>query len=421
MSSLMALAASAALLNYSNNVTKAEPPAPPSPMATSVAAVSASPFQPSSEHQQKMKFTGNIRRRVSSIQAKRNVEYVKEESKLPLRFQFYKTSAECEGGLKEETSADILSEADILSKAKPYEVSIEAFQGRRETMEDEVVVNGGGRFAAVFDGHGGGDVSLYLKQHLYHLFLLRLEQKHWEESDSDVQDIRLTTPSIPAYMSALREGLHSVETEIIRHPELNFVGSTAVAVVLHENPSGYRTLISANVGDSRAILCRDWKAVDLTKDHKPTAEGERKRILRAGGRIFLDDTGVHRVMNLSLSRAIGDGFSKPIVSPEPDIRRFRVEDEGDEFILLASDGLWDVMSSQDAVNFVRARLDEAQCVAERMSKEEKRKKMASTRENMASVVVQEAMKLGSADNTSVAMVWLKNPQGQEDDKQATGN
>lgn len=277
-------------------------------------------------------------------------------------------------------------------------------------MEDEVTVNGGGRFAAVFDGHGGGDVSKYLKQHLYHLFLLHLERKHWEESDSDVEDIRLKTPSIPAYMAALRQAIHSVETEVIRHSDLNFVGSTAVAVVLHETPGGVRTLISANVGDSRAILCRNGKAIDLTKDHKPTGEGERKRILRSGGRIFLDDTGVHRVMNLSLSRAIGDAFSKPIVSPEPDIRRFRVEDEGDEFVLVACDGLWDVMSSQDAINFVKAKLEEARISSQGMSKEEQAKKLADTRRNMAKLIVQEAMRLQSADNTSVVMVWLQDDQ-----------
>jgi serine/threonine protein phosphatase PrpC len=158
-------------------------------------------------------------------------------------------------------------------------------------MEDEVKVAGGGRFVGVFDGHGGGDVSKYLRMHLYDLFLLHLEKAHWEESDSDIEDIRQRTPSIPAYMTALREAIHSVETEVLRHRALNFVGSTAVAVVLHENPGGYRTLISANVGDSRAILSRNGKAIDLTKDHKPTSEGERKRILRAGGRIFLDDTG----------------------------------------------------------------------------------------------------------------------------------
>jgi serine/threonine protein phosphatase PrpC len=275
-------------------------------------------------------------------------------------------------------------------------------------MEDEVVVQGGGRFAAVFDGHGGNDVSRYLSRHLYDLFLLHLEQNHWEESGSDIEGIQKRTPSIPAYMQALRQALNSVETEVIRHSALNFVGSTAVAVVLHENPLGYRTLISANVGDSRAILCRNGKAVELTKDHKPTNEDERKRILQAGGRIFLDtESGVHRVMNLSLSRAIGDGFSKPIVTAEPDIRRFGVEDAGDEFILLASDGLWDVMSSQDAVDFVNARLIEARASAELLGKEEKRKKIAQARADMAKVIVQEAMRCGSADNTSVVMVWLK--------------
>lgn len=277
-------------------------------------------------------------------------------------------------------------------------------------MEDEIKVAGGGRFVAIFDGHGGGDVSKYLRQHLYDLFLLHLEQKHWEESDSDIEDIRQRTPSIPAYMTALREALSSVETEILRHSALNFVGSTAVAVVLHENPGGDRTLISANVGDSRAILCRNGRAVDLTKDHKPTAEGERKRILGAGGRIFLDETGVHRVMNLSLSRAIGDAFSKPIVTADPDIRRFRVEDDGDEFILLASDGLWDVMSSQDVVDFIRARLDDARSSAKLMNKDKQEKIVRKARSSMAKAVVEEACRLGTADNTSAVMVWLNETQ-----------
>lgn len=273
-------------------------------------------------------------------------------------------------------------------------------------MEDEIKIAGGGRFCALFDGHGGGEVSKYLKQHLYDLFLLHLEKKHWEESEFDDEDIRQRTPSIPAYMTALRESLNSVETEVLRHKALNFVGSTAVAVVIHENPGGYRTLISANVGDSRAILSRNGKAVDLTKDHKPTSETERKRILKAGGRIFLDETGVHRVMNLSLSRAIGDGFSKPIVTADPDIRRFRVEDGRDEFILLASDGLWDVMSSQDAVDFVRARLDDARSSASKLSKEDQVKMMKNARQGMANLVASQALRLGSADNTSVVMVWL---------------
>lgn len=337
----------------------------------------------------RVQFRSIVQRRTSSIQKR----LLAQKNQLPFEFRFYSDAAACEAAGIEEVPTN-----DILSGSKPYEVSVEAFQGRRETMEDEVVVHGGGRFAGVFDGHGGGEVSNYLKRHLYHLFLLHLEQKHWEESDSDVEDIRQKTPSIPAYMAAIRQALRSVETEVIRHKDLTFVGSTAVAVILHENPGGYRTIISANVGDSRAILCRSGKAVDLTKDHKPTAEGERKRILKAGGMIFLDDTGVHRVMNLSLSRAIGDGFSKPIVSPEPDIRRFRVEEDGDEFCLLACDGLWDVMSSQDAVNFVKAKLAATPP-----------DQLAETRQQMAKEIVQEAMRLGSADNTSVVMVWLKNP------------
>lgn len=391
---------SAAALTASPNRCSMEGP---TPLATSSTYASpASPLSGATDRGNKVQIGGRfVQRRSSSIQSRLMAH---EQSELPSQFQFRRGLSEAEEAAYQEEHA-----TDVLSDTKPYEVSVEAFQGRRETMEDEIVVCGGGRFAGVFDGHGGGDVSGYLKKHLYHLFLLHLEQNHWLESDSDVEDIKLTTPSISAYMTAIRQAMQSVEKEVIRHSELTFVGSTAVAVILHENPGGYRTMISANVGDSRAILSRNGKAMDLTKDHKPTSDSERKRILRAGGRIFLDDTGVHRVMNLSLSRAIGDGFSKPIVSPEPDIRRFRVEDDGDEFILLASDGLWDVMSSQDAVDFVKARLREAIASSEQMGEEEQSQKISETRRNMAKMIVQEAYKLGTADNTSVVMVWLKDP------------
>jgi len=120
-------------------------------------------------------------------------------------------------------------------------------------------------------------------------------------------------------------------------------------------------LYVANAGDSRAVMCRDGgSAHDMSVDHKPTLEGEKARILAAGG--FVADGRVKG--SLALSRAIGDlGFKQtPGLGPEaqmvtamPDVRVEQLR-AGDEFVILACDGIWDVMSSQQAVDFVRERL-----------------------------------------------------------------
>ena len=131
--------------------------------------------------------------------------------------------------------------------------------------------------------------------------------------------------------------------------------TSVVAVVLGG------TLYVANAGDSRAVLCRaGGKATDMSVDHKPTLEGEKARILAAGG--FVADGRVKG--SLALSRAIGDiGFKQtPGIGPEaqmvtalPDVRVEPLR-QGDEFLVLACDGIWDVMTSQQVVDFVRERL-----------------------------------------------------------------
>jgi protein phosphatase 1G len=137
-------------------------------------------------------------------------------------------------------------------------------------------------------------------------------------------------------------------------------GCTAVVGLIRDNK-----IHVANAGDSRAVLCRGGTAVALSDDHKPAQEREKSRIEAAGG--FLADIGgVCRVNgNLNLSRAIGDLKYKgntellrheQIITAHPDVM---VESIGpnDEFLLLACDGVWDVMSNQQAVDFVRSRLE----------------------------------------------------------------
>ena len=124
-------------------------------------------------------------------------------------------------------------------------------------------------------------------------------------------------------------------------------------------------MIAANVGDSRAVMSRNGAAIDLTIDHKPNTATEKARVEALGGKVIwcgmvdnegnpVPNAGIYRVNgNLSLSRAIGDRSERPAVTAKPDMTTFDIEDD-DEFIVLATDGLWDVMSSQDAVSFVHS-------------------------------------------------------------------
>lgn len=161
--------------------------------------------------------------------------------------------------------------------------------------------------------------------------------------------------------NSMGEGGSSEEPAESPEEELVQAGCTAVVAVKFGNE-----LFVANAGDSRGVLCRAGKAVALSEDHKPAQEGERSRIIAAGG--FLSEIGgVCRVNgNLNLSRAIGDlkyktnnelPPSDQIITAQPDIRKIALSPE-DRFFLLACDGVWDVMSNQDAVDFVSARLDQ---------------------------------------------------------------
>lgn len=132
-------------------------------------------------------------------------------------------------------------------------------------------------------------------------------------------------------------------------------GSTAVVALIRGD-----VLTVANAGDSRAVLCRDGKAIDLSVDHKPEDAPERARIERAGGKVTPDG----RVNGgLNLSRAIGDHVYKQnddltlqeqMISPLPDVQTILLDRAKDDFLVLACDGIWNCMTSQEVCDFVSA-------------------------------------------------------------------
>ncbi len=137
------------------------------------------------------------------------------------------------------------------------------------------------------------------------------------------------------------------------------MGCTAVSVLIHNNK-----VTVANTGDSRCVMSRRGEAVPLTLDHKPIIYEEAQRIIRAGG--FVRDNRVNGALNVS--RTLGDlDFKRNVDLPHteqmvvatPDITDLELR-EGDEFLILACDGIWDVMSNQEAVDFARKRIRQGQ-------------------------------------------------------------
>jgi serine/threonine protein phosphatase PrpC len=200
-------------------------------------------------------------------------------------------------------------------------------------MEDAYTVASGGHFLAVYDGHGGADVSSMLRDRVHSLYKEALPKRHLEESEK-MGNSASYTPSVQSHIAAIRGALNRVERDVLKLDDLEYQGSTAVVVLVHQDEDGERTLVSANVGDSRAILSRSGKAVDLTKDHKPCDEREKARIRSMGADIQWDPYGqLYRVNDLSLSRAIGDRFAKPVVSSEAEVDCVPIIDGKDEFLV----------------------------------------------------------------------------------------
>mmetsp|Transcript_58261 Transcript_58261/g.138798 ORF Transcript_58261/g.138798 Transcript_58261/m.138798 type:complete len:395 (+) Transcript_58261:124-1308(+) len=243
-------------------------------------------------------------------------------------------------------------------------------QGWRQSMEDAHFTIGdleGWSQCALFgvlDGHGGSLVAHFTAVHL-------------PQEVSRVAGLAQTQGVSAALQTAFHNvdellGDEAYQEELRSYAELggknqktdaNLMGCTAVVCCI--SPT---MIVVANAGDSRAILVRDGQVVPLSEDHKPQAPGERARITRAGGTVERQQLGpfVQFRVNghLNLSRSIGDLQYKrneqlapheQIICSTPDVQVFP-RNPADEFIVMACDGIWDVLSNQDVASFVRERM-----------------------------------------------------------------
>lgn len=272
-------------------------------------------------------------------------------------------------------------------------------------------------FFGVYDGHGGSQVSKFCKDRLH----ITLANEFQSCNDADQNDSSSTRiPWEKCWEKAMFTTFHKMDAEIegftwrgaaeengsVRErvseplaPET--VGSTAVVAVV-----GSCQIIIANCGDSRAVLSRGGQAIALSVDHKPNREDEMERIEAAGGRVICWNG--YRVFGvLAMSRAIGDRYLKPYVISEPEVKCIsRTED--DDCLILASDGLWDVLTNEEVCEVAR------RCLTRRAAASDGSRSPGFTTgsndknaEAAAALLTKMALAQGSHDNISVVVVDLK--------------
>ncbi|TQD93287.1 hypothetical protein C1H46_021109 [Malus baccata] len=290
------------------------------------------------------------------------------------------------GNAEEENEEDMLTRTSCLSYG-----SISLI-GRRRVMNDAMVVTtvDSYQFFAVYDGHGGSSVSNACRDRLHHL--LAQEVEPWIRGGEGVVDWEKVMASCFTKMDEEVGG--SVDGADTEGNGVNTVGSSAVVVIVGQNE-----VVVANSGNSRAVLCRGGVAIPLSRDHNPDRPDERERVEAAGGRV-INCNGCRVLGVLATSRSIGDHYLKPYVISEPEVT-ISERTECCDFLVIASDGIWDVVSNEHACQVVRRCLD-----ADKKRRSSEGMSGSNAAADAAALLAQLALARGSKDNITVIVIEL---------------
>jgi len=284
----------------------------------------------------------------------------------------------------------------------------------RSTMEDASAVvdgfggDGGTGYFGVYDGHGGRNVAEFLRLHLH----VNVERELQVKGDRSAEE-------------CLRAAF--LYTDLSCHATGEQASGSTSVVCIVRRAGAARCVYTANCGDARAVLCHGAAAVRLSKDHKATDAAERARIEAGGGFVVRK-----RVMGvLAVARSFGDFTLKKFVSAEPYTSTTVLSEEvrarprasrarpratrgtarltppphppthfppavgnllQSQFIIIACDGVWDVLEDQEAVDMVRSFLAGAGGLADGVP--------------AARILVDAALAKGSSDNVTAMVVLL---------------
>ncbi|XP_027090306.1 probable protein phosphatase 2C 25 [Coffea eugenioides] len=246
-------------------------------------------------------------------------------------------------------------------------------KGKREAMEDRfsaaINLQGDSKQACfgIFDGHGGAKAAEFAAENLQKNIMDEIDKR----GDAEIEE-------------AVKNGYLRTDDEFLK--EDVWGGTCSVTALIRKG-----NLVISNAGDCRAVLSRKGIAEALTSDHRPSREDERDRIEALGGYVDCKH-GVWRIHgSLSVSRGIGDQYLKQWVIAEPETRILSVKPEL-EFLILASDGLWDKVSNQEAVDLARPLCIDI----------EKPEPLSACRK-----LVDLSISRGSADDISVMLIQLE--------------
>lgn len=185
-------------------------------------------------------------------------------------------------------------------------------------------------FFGVFDGHGGAKAAEFAAK--------RLSKNILDE---------VTGINAVGVEDAVRDGYLKTDAEFLKQDDARGGGTCSVTALIRGG-----NLVVSNSGDCRAVMSRGGVAEALTSDHRPSRKDEKERIEAMGGYVDCRH-GVWRIQgSLAVSRAIGDGHLKQWVIAEPETRIHKIESNC-ELLILASDGLWDKVTNQEAVDVAR--------------------------------------------------------------------
>jgi len=234
-------------------------------------------------------------------------------------------------------------------------------------------------YLAIYDGHGGRDMVDFLE----HAMPFHVAQ---ELEAAGAEDVPMETRMERAFLMADIHG---------RHAGITASGATVALCLVKPNPESKSiNLVVANAGDARVVLGQAGRPAErLSFDHSVHDPQEVQRIAQAGGFCWRN-----RVLGvLAVTRSLGDQLLKEYVIAEPTVRETNIpftsssgqnnkESSEQSFVILACDGLWDVISDQEAVDLVRGFKGEKNAVSKRL--------------------VQEGLTRGTTDNLTVIVAWL---------------
>lgn len=250
-------------------------------------------------------------------------------------------------------------------------------------------------YVGVYDGHGGGNISKCLvdkdKINLSKYFCSLTSPIATRLCSNKTFNQKIIVPLFGRIQEKLKNFyIHS-----------NTMGSTALIALIY--PRGEKqnrfALKVINLGDSRAVMCNEYNiGVPLTLDHKPHLICEKDRIKQIGGKLEYSDGDDPRINGMSVSRSFGD-LDNNYISQVPDVFDYNLS--GEKFIIMACDGVWDVLNNQDAVDYVIDKFNEL-----KLKKKSLANLKSKSETNLAQKLGDYAIAKGSQDNISVSVIFF---------------